>query len=166
MTSQEASATPCPLHELLSGRADAAPDATALVFLADGGTDEWRMTWRELSDRAKALAVRLLEAGAAGKPVLLLHEPGNSFVVSLFACWHAGAIAVPGHPPKGARHRERLAAVIRDSGAKLALAETPLPHLDGVRVLDVDVPISGGSGLPPVPPDDAPCVLQYTSGST
>lgn len=173
MSIHEASAAmrPCvetsrPLHELLDMRAEESPDALALVFLADGTSDERRWTYRGLSDRARALAARLTAAGAGGKPVLLLHEPGNEFVAALFACWHAGAIAVPAHPPRGARHRERLASIIRDCGATLALANGPLRGIDEIRVIHGQGEDDGLPGHLPTPPDDSPCLIQYTSGST
>lgn len=156
----------CPLHELLDARAAANPAGLALVFLADGADDERRATYLELAGRARVLARRLVAEGATGKPVLLLHEAGNEFVAALFACWHAGAIAVPAHPPRGARHRERIAGIIRDCGAAIALAEGPLRGVDGVRVIHGVVGEPDFSWRPPEFPKDAPCLLQYTSGST
>ena len=87
MTSPEASATTRPLHELLSGRADAAPDDTALVFLADGGGDERRFTWdaagnlRKLGgegDVGEQVVVPLNEANPALGHLEPPHEPGDT----------------------------------------------------------------------------------------
>ena len=82
-----------PLHALLDERAKAAPDALAFRFLADGESREELLTCGALGHRARVLAAGLIEKGARGKPVLLIHPPGLDFIAGLFACWHAGAIA-------------------------------------------------------------------------
>ena len=87
------------LVAVLSWRAEAHPELPAFTFLRDGECDEQTLSYRELHDRAMALAGRLAAAGAVGEPVLLVFEPGVDYVVAFFACLYAGAVAVPVYPP-------------------------------------------------------------------
>ena len=76
----------------LESRAGLTPDAAAI---ADAGTDqEW--SFREVNDRAKAIAVWLGEKGVRkGDRVALLAPNGISYFDLLFACGMVGAIFVP-----------------------------------------------------------------------
>ena len=96
-----------PLHSLLDQRAAAAPCGLAYRFLSDGETAEHLATYGDLARRARQIAAGLVRHGATGQPVLLIHPPGLEFIEGLFACWYAGAIAVPAYPPRGGRHRQR-----------------------------------------------------------
>jgi amino acid adenylation domain-containing protein len=156
-----------PLHELLETKSMQTPDALAFRFLVDGEQDEETVTLRQLHERALSLASRLLDHGAEGRPVLLIRPPGIGFIVGLFACWQAGAIAVPAYPPRGSRHRQRMQAILNDCGAELAIAAANQTPIDGVTLVS-----SGETGDFQKPqftnkasPHD-PCLLQYTSGST
>jgi amino acid adenylation domain-containing protein len=158
---------PMSLHGLLDERALLAPDALGFRFLTDGEQSEELLTYGELARRARTLAAGLVRHGAVGQPVLLIHPPGLGFIEGLFACWHAGAIAVPAYPPRGSRHRRRLEAIRLDSGAKLALAPAGQSPITGATVLESEsllersIPMAGSAV------DSAlPCLLQYTSGST
>jgi len=156
-----------PLHALLDERAKAAPDALAFRFLADGESREELLTCGALGHRARVLAAGLIEKGARGKPVLLIHPPGLDFIAGLFACWYAGAIAVPAYPPRGGRHKQRLQAILRDSGATLAIGTADMAPIPGVGVLDVDtLDESAPRYGDPAVDHPGPCLLQYTSGST
>ncbi|MCU0748415.1 MAG: amino acid adenylation domain-containing protein [Akkermansiaceae bacterium] len=155
------------LHALLDERAANSPTALGYRFLTDGESAEELLTYGEMAARARAMAALLVRWGATGQPVLLIHSPGLDFIIGLFACWHAGAIAVPAYPPRGSRHRLRLQSVIQDSGAKLALADPGTPEVSGIRMIFPDEAVAGDD--PPLLPaiDPAlPCLLQYTSGST
>lgn len=155
-----------PLHALLDWRAANFPDEVPFRFLPDGENPEKDRTYREISHRARAIAASLMDRGLAGKPVLLIEPAGPDFIEGLFGCWHAGAIAVPAYPPRGTRHRQRLAAVMADSGARFALG----PCQEGVandlevlptRILAENHPFPGEART-----TEGPCLLQYTSGST
>ncbi|MEW8969520.1 MAG: long-chain fatty acid--CoA ligase [Mesobacillus sp.] len=76
----------------LESRAGLTPDAVAI---ADAGTaQEW--SYREINDRAKAIAVWLGEKGVKkGDRVALLAPNGISYFDLLFACGKIGAIFVP-----------------------------------------------------------------------
>ncbi|MBI3898379.1 MAG: hypothetical protein HY308_08790 [Gammaproteobacteria bacterium] len=49
----------------------------ALIFLADGETETVRLTYKELDQRALALAARLQADGLGGQPVVLLLPSGR-----------------------------------------------------------------------------------------
>jgi len=64
------------LVDLLHYRALLQANQHAYTFLRQGGSEEARLTYGELDQRARAIAALLQSRGAAGKPVLLLHPPG------------------------------------------------------------------------------------------
>lgn len=155
-----------PLHALLDDHAASTPDGLAFRFLADGDRLEELFTWKELASAARALASQLIRQGATGNPVILMHAPGPAFVVGLFACWYAGAIAVPCPPPRGSRHRSRVDSILKDCGAALALAPADQAPINGIRIVHHESGLVSAIPLDSVGNSDAPCVLQYTSGST
>ena len=151
-----------PVHGSLDRHRDTRPHDVACRFLTDGGEGEIVLDYHELSEQSHALAGGLAEHDVAGKPVLLIQPTGPEFIIGLFACWHAGAIAVPAYPPHGSRHRARLYAILADSGARHAIAQPNLPPLPGVTML-------GATGDPledSLIDASRICLLQYTSGST
>lgn len=154
------------LTDLLDHRAATQAEALAFRFLSDGEESEALLTYGDLQRRARHRAAGMIAAGAAGQPVLLIEPPGLDFITGLFACWYAGAIAVPAYPPRGSRHRQRLEAILKDSGAVLALGQTPAIPLSGVTILGAAEEASATifTGTPPA--GEQPCLLQYTSGST
>ena len=154
-----------PLHVLLDQRFAESPHDLAFRFISDGEQAEELLSYGQLALAARSLASELINNGTTGKPVLLIHPPGPDFIIGLFACWYAGAIAVPCYPPRGSRHRKRMDAMLRDSGAGLALAPADQTPISGVTM------IAGKGHSPdsiqiPAVEYDAPCLLQYTSGST
>ncbi|MFD4398675.1 amino acid adenylation domain-containing protein [Kitasatospora sp. NPDC058478] len=154
------------LPELFEARAAATPDAVALT------ADDVELTYAELNARANGLAVRLVEAGVRPEtPVALLMERSAALVVAILAVLKAGGAFVP---LDGAQPAERLRAVLADSGARLALADTAHrahPALTGLDVLDPegardpeDEDTAGNLGLP-LSADQLAYVM-HTSGST
>jgi acyl-CoA synthetase (AMP-forming)/AMP-acid ligase II/acyl carrier protein len=167
------------LAQVLEERTGLTPSRAGFTFLNDGERDAVSLTYQELDARARAVAHRLTELKATGKPVLVMHPPGLDFIAGLFGCFYAGAIAVPTYPPAGMRSRSasRLANIVADAEPALALstkigAERTLllaarePGLEGLRRLATDT-------LTPAPDyqcaavaPDSPAIVQYTSGST
>jgi acyl-CoA synthetase (AMP-forming)/AMP-acid ligase II len=166
------------MSEVLRLRAATQSQSTAFTFLADGDADAHSITWAQLDERAAALGAVLRDRGAAGQPVLLALPSNLGFVQSLFACWHAGAIAVPVSLPRHHRAKHRLDRIISHASARFAMAtDETRQRLCGDE--------SGGiadAGLTWISPDagtdsssqvidgvaspQRPAVLQYTSGST
>ncbi len=114
-------------------------------------------------------AVRLAGAlpVAPGDRVAILAAAGHDIVVAVLACWHAGAVAVPLHPPNP---DPELAYVVADSGAAVILASAAhrqaadrLAETAGVGVVDV---AARGVVHRDSPGLDRPALMIYTSGTT
>ena len=124
---------------------------------------EW--TFATIDDDAVHLAGAL--AVAHGDRVAILATAGHDVVTAVLACWHAGAVAVPLHPPNP---DAELAYVVGDCGAAAIIASPA--HRDAADRLAaaaaipvVDVAASGlvhrySPGL------DRPALMIYTSGTT
>ncbi|MGH3225284.1 MAG: fatty acyl-AMP ligase, partial [Streptosporangiaceae bacterium] len=169
--------------ELLQARAADQPDRLGYAFLADGETDELRLSYAQTDLRARAIAAGLRDAGGTpGARVILVLPPGLDYVTAFFGCLYAGVLAVPVYPPDPwqlERTLPRLLAVVRDAGPVVALTISPFlgyldeltnraPELGGLRWLAVDAvddAAARGGGVIPADPE-ATAVLQYTSGST
>ena len=77
-------------------RVGAGGDRVAVID--PGGTS----TFSELDAAARNLADALRDGRGdlADARVAVLAEAGRDFVVAVLGCWHAGAVAVPRHPPQ------------------------------------------------------------------
>jgi len=166
------------LVEVLLRHANERPDAPAYVFLReDGGED--RLSFGELSERARSIAKELRTLAAPGERVILLYQPSLHFIEAILACFLARLVAVPVVPLRNAREVPRLAGIIEDSGARLilsstltrgvaasALAASALPFEPSWLCTDT-VPTSLANGSESELPDpNSLAFLQYTSGST
>ncbi len=167
------------LAEICRWRAQGDPDLVSTTFLLDGEDEAVQVTNAELDRRARAIAAHLVAAGAQGKPVLLVFNPGLDFVCSVIGCMYAQAIAVPVYPPDPMRmHRTlpRLEAIVRDAQAEFLMSHAPilggesglLWEVCGDGTLPIEaIRLSEADQWSPVPADpDEVAVLQYTSGST
>lgn len=141
------------------------PDQPAL------SVDGHQWSYRELLQRADALAGKLLQWGVApGQPVAVLLYRGSDSIAVLLACLRVGALWVPLSTDAPDR---RLAQMLAEMAPALVLAELSskrrLP-VDEVPVLFVDGP--GYLDCLPVPtawPEtgpDSPAYMIHTSGST
>jgi len=154
-------------------------DGNAFSF-TDGDEIERSLSYAELWAEAKGLA-GYLQGRCGIRPgdrVLLLYPPGLDFVVSLFAVFAAGAIAVPAFPPRRNRKASRIRSIVLDADARWALSTQsvieqlsgPDLHEDlvGVQMLSTDSPDHRDEAYWRCPRlrSDALGVLQYTSGST
>ncbi|MGV2940738.1 class I adenylate-forming enzyme family protein [Mesobacillus sp. LC4] len=157
----------------LGSRAGLTPDAVAV---ADAGTDqEW--SYREVNDRAKAIAVWLSEKGVKkGDRVALLAPNGISYFDLLFACGKIGAIFVP---LNWRLSLDELAYIIKDCEPRLLAFHSNFTkevtmiwdeedlciQINGSRygqLLDVTV---GQLGAEKVEEED-PLAMIYTGGTT
>ena len=168
------------LVELLRRRAQDKPNRLAYVFLADGETEETRLSYGELDRRARAIAATLQGRGAGpGERVLMLYPAGLEYVAAFLGCLYAGAVAVPAYPPRLNRSLERLQTLAADAQPKLALTTESILSRVAPRLCEA----SGLSALPWLSTDEMPdnasddwrepavggetlAFLQYTSGST
>ncbi|HZI05785.1 MAG TPA: condensation domain-containing protein, partial [Archangium sp.] len=170
------------LLELSRRRAESQPEELAYTFLADGETEEARLTYAGLDARARAIGGLLQELGARGERVLLLYPPGLDYVTAFVGCVYAGAIAVPAYPPdpmRLGRTLPRLEALISDARARFALTNEfirsmadglaeQFPGLAGLKWVATDaVPADAASAWKdPGLTRESLAFLQYTSGST
>ncbi len=111
------------LVDILERHASERPDSLASVFLEKDGSTK-SLTFAELSRRARAIASRIQSAGAKGRRVILMYEPGLEFIEAILACFFAKAVAVPVMPTRNVRELPRLAAILGDAGCRLVLTST------------------------------------------
>jgi len=167
---------------LAEGLDHAARGATGCNFYSARGQLLATLPYRELRERAIALAQGLIRAGfPAGSRIVLLADTDPDVLALFFACQYAGIIPVPAALPAGLGGREAyvaaLARQLRSCGAIAAMAPDALVDFlrDAAQACEVEPMIGGpgdfyglpgeGAELRPFGPDD-PCYLQYSSGST
>ena len=79
------------------------------------------LSYSALYQKSLALAARLAASSVAKERVLLLCPQDQTYLIGLFACWQAGAVAVPSLLPRRPRHLARLLSILRDCTPRLAL---------------------------------------------
>lgn len=167
------------LVDLLEYRATRQPTHAVFRFINGDGREEATLTFSGLQRRARAIAARLGERIVPGERVVLLVPPGLDYVAAFFGCLYAGAVAVPAYPPNPRRADPRVARIVADCGARLALVSDALmtrldgwlaltPELAGLVWLDAARLSEGDASAWRVPSvtGSTLAMLQYTSGST
>ncbi|HLD67082.1 MAG TPA: amino acid adenylation domain-containing protein, partial [Pseudomonas sp.] len=157
------------LHQLFEEQARRTPDRIAVNL------GQASLSYRALNERANRLAHRLRDAGVGPQElVAIVLERSLELIVATLAVLKAGAAYVPIDPGSPA---ERIAYVLRDSGARNAIAATTsaddLREL-GLKVFDADTSASDADAGAPknalnpanVNAPDHLCYVIYTSGST
>ncbi len=164
---------------LLRQRAQEHRNKTLYTYLTDGESQEIRLTYGELEQRALAIAAFLQTHTSPGERVLLLYPPGTEFPAAFFGCLCAGMVAVPAYPPHSRQFLANLRATVADAGAKVALTTSAIqekfrgqieqaPELVSLKWIATDTiadELAEGWQEPPLAADSL-AVLQYTSGST
>ncbi|HEY2026004.1 MAG TPA: fatty acyl-AMP ligase, partial [Gemmatimonadaceae bacterium] len=167
------------LVDLVEYRAARQPAHTVFRFLNGDGSEDGALTFAQLQRRARTIAAHLSERVVPGERVVLLVPPGLEYVAAFFGCLYAGVVAVPAYPPNPRRADPRVARIVADCGARVALVSDAFmarldgwlaltPELSGVTWLDAGrlatedldgwrAPNVTGASL---------AMLQYTSGST
>ncbi|HEU4556305.1 MAG TPA: non-ribosomal peptide synthase/polyketide synthase [Longimicrobium sp.] len=154
-----------PVHRLFAAQAARTPEAPALRFAGES------LTYAQLDARAERLARRLRGRAVPGATIAICLERGPEAVVALLAVWKMGGVYLPldpGHPV------ERLSFFLRDSGAKLVVADPAragalLEREADVVLLDPSVEDDLPGGEMEAHGDRGPrdlAYLIYTSGST
>ncbi len=151
--------------ELFEQRAAASPGAPAVQF--EGGS----LTYAQLDARANQFAHRLRGLGAGPESAVgVLLDRGPDLIACLLGVWKAGGAYVPVDPSFPVH---RVASMLADAGARLAVTEPRYAHLidDGLGVTVVDATTEPISGLPVTPPGvpadlDRLAYVIFTSGST
>lgn len=165
--------------EVLRNRANHQSEQVAYTFLLDGEAEARHFTYRQLDQRARAIASNLQSRCHPGDRVLLIYPPGLDYNAALFACFYAGVIAIPVHPPKPNRSLTRLQHINANAQPQVALTnQTTLalpkpsllqdPELKNLQwiatdsILDTQAEQWRELDLT----EDTIALLQYTSGST
>ncbi|MEM8866549.1 MAG: AMP-binding protein, partial [Planctomycetota bacterium] len=164
---------------LLRQRATRQPHQRAFTFLVDGDNERQHVTYEQLDQRARAVAVDLQSRGLAGERALLLYPSGLDFVAAFFGCLYAGVTAVPAYPPRRNRNLARIQSIVADATPKIALTthsvfdrvEPMIEDLADLRSLPWsctdDLPSDGADRWrDPKVEESTLAFLQYTSGST
>ncbi len=156
------------LHRFFEAQVSRSPEAVALV------SDESRLTYRELDERANRLGRYLRSLGVAPEVVVALcAERSPEMVVAVLGILKAGGAYLPLDPSSPA---ERLAFMIRDSGAQVlvtyaeAAARLPEEARD-LRVVSLEsegpaVDRQEAASLNRGAEADGLAYVIYTSGST
>ena len=134
----------------LEGRTPDRPDAVSVA----GESASWEL----IAERAQRWASSLNGVRA----VAIDATPTLSTVVAITAALRAGVPVVPVPPDAGPMERTH---VLRDSGADALLGEPDWPDVALPRVPEPP-PSSPSSVRGGEPPDDAPALVMYTSGTT
>lgn len=88
------------LGTVLRRRAVEQPDDVAYVYVPSSSrATPWSLTYAQLDQRARAVAVRLGSVTAPGSRVMLAFPTGPDFAGALFGCLLAGMVAVPVEVP-------------------------------------------------------------------
>jgi long-chain acyl-CoA synthetase len=136
------------LARMFWNRVERHADRPAQMVKVGGGWKE--VSWRELGDEVRELALGLLALGRErGDRVALLSQTRAEWVRADFAIFSAGAVTIPVYPSYPA---EGLAFIMKDSEAKTLFVEDAaqlakaleaakeMPGLQSVVVIQGDVP--------------------------
>jgi acyl-CoA synthetase (AMP-forming)/AMP-acid ligase II len=164
--------------DILRKRADEQADQTAFVFIDGDGRETERLTFGLLYLRSRHVARNLVSQGLSGRRVILALPSGLDFVVALFGCFCAGAIAIPIPGTAGRRTANRVDAIFSDAAPAAVLTLKRLGnapeinkiaeeneisvvwlYLDMLPVVDHCRPLVDVRA-------DSLAIIQYTSGST
>jgi amino acid adenylation domain-containing protein len=152
------------LHELFAEQVERTPEQTAVV----GGERSW--SYRELNERANQIAAHLQQLGVkAEERVGICVNRSLDMTAAVLGVLKAGGAYVPLDP---SYPQERIALMVRDSGARVVLAQSSLKEqlpetVERVVCLDEPLKATTSEQYEPrqVSPDNLAYVI-YTSGST
>lgn len=173
------SMTPITILDILNLRALEQPRSVAYTYLENGELEAESITYAELQKKAFDVAGSLQVHAQPSDRMVLIYPSGLAFLSAFFGCMYAQMIAVPLHSPRPGRHRDRLAAVIENSDARVVLTTSELaPRLEqtlrevahgtSIQILATDDLIQNAPyhhSVDKIRTDDL-AFLQYTSGST
>ncbi|WP_260963317.1 non-ribosomal peptide synthetase, partial [Pseudomonas citri] len=150
------------LHQLFEEQARQHPERIAVNL------GEERLSYRQLNEQANRLAHRLRASGMQPQELVAIAlERSLPMIIATLAVLKAGGAYVPIDPGSPA---ERIAYVLRDSGARKAIARQdmgPALRALGVEVVEpcADDAVNAAN-LPNISAPDHLCYVIYTSGST
>ena len=125
--------------DVLEERCSAQPNDRAYTFLNDDGSEATKLTFADVRHRAKAIAKQLTrdhqQSTGARATAILLFPPGLDLLCAFYGCLYAGVIGVPVYPPSTRvasdlprlkSELSRMAAIVRDAGARIGLTTVAL----------------------------------------
>jgi len=125
------------------------------------------LTYGELASRVSRLSALLQKRFKKGTRVALAMKNCPEYFEVLFACWHAGMVAVP---MNAKLHTREFAYILEHSGAKLCFASADLESTvhSPLSVLSSEYKymLKEEAGAPVETAPDDPAWLFYTSGTT
>jgi acyl-CoA synthetase (AMP-forming)/AMP-acid ligase II len=159
-----------PMPDLLRANARERPERPAITV----GDRTW--TWRQLVDRAEAVAASLQRDGlCVGQSIAIISYTNTDYVALYLGALMAG-VAVAPMPPSATP--EQLGAMVKDSGAPLLFLDAAnaeaLAHIQfTARIIAIELLDDWLAATPPAPlttPTDAllklPFNIIYSSGTT
>lgn len=96
------------------------------AFLENGVKEIDSLSYKELDEKARAIAVELQKKVGKNERALLLYPQGLKFIAALFGCMYAEVIAIPAPPPDPIRLKRtlpRLEAIVKDAQASVILTD-------------------------------------------
>lgn len=151
-------------------------DAVGFAFWQDDKREQ--ITYAELDQKARAIAVHLQAMGWQGERVLLMYPPGLELIAAILGCFCAGVVAVPVYPPRRNHNLKRLLAITADAQSQGVLTTVSLDkslqevakstEIAALTTVTTDSMILsvGEAWQTPRLTADSLALLQYTSGST
>jgi acyl-CoA synthetase (AMP-forming)/AMP-acid ligase II len=163
-------------YDVFVSRVVAAPDSLQFRFIERAGEIR-ALTRMTLWNRASAIARQPQLRRPVRQRVMLACGSQYHFVLSLFACLLAGAVAVPAPPLTSRRLADRIRLMTADAGATVIVVDSDagVAAAKALGVAVIDLRRVAEDDLPDVDPRQWPrpeisassiALLQYTSGST
>ena len=152
------------------------------IVLVEGDGGESPLTYRQLGERARAVARGLRRRGLEpGERVAIMLPTSAAFFVAFFGVLYAGGVPTPIYPParlsRIEEHLRRQAGILRNARAVMLIAAPEASavgrllslQVESLRSIEtVDELAAGTAGAPPpgAPRAASMALVQYTSGST
>jgi len=155
-----------PIHQVFEHQAACTPQQVALRF------GEQQLSYRQLNERANALAHHLVALGVAPEVLVgLCLERGLDLVIALLAILKAGGAYVPIDPQYPA---ERVRFMLEDSRAPVLVTQQSLAGIVAGHAARVVLMDGHAAHIDALPVTNPPCTVSagnlayviYTSGST
>ncbi len=170
------------LIDVLEWHANGCPDRLHLTLLEDERTVLGTMTYGELAQAARGVAMSLISLDLVpGDRVALMLPTGMDFFAGFFGAIYAGGVPVPIYPPARLavleEHMRRQAGILRNAGARVLITmpealrfasflRGQVETLESVETVASLHERGMVVQLPPTPDANATTFIQYTSGAT
>ncbi|MEE9273355.1 MAG: fatty acyl-AMP ligase [Robiginitomaculum sp.] len=163
---------------LIDGLEYAATCNTGFNFYSGRGDLVEKLSYKDLCERAKEMALRLVGMGEVGDRIGLLAVTNADFAILFFACQYAGLIPAPLPLPVtlgGRGSYERQLQRMTDTGDFKALfCPSSMENIISSALNDYNVPVISFEDVQKFPKKsemrphqaDGPCYIQYSSGSS